>query len=271
MSSPYRLRLAAVAVGLGLASASKAQLLVHGERPDPAAQEAAAARQRAILEHPDQFGTACCQVLQFPASSFVPVDRGAAGELGLGLSPGYAQIFPGSVTAEVWAPVTLPTGVGVDFLDLYYYDADGTYDMCVDLDGYSGTTSPSWGVLATTCSTGSAGYGYASTLTALEIDNNVVDSGAQYTLLVYTSGPPSFDLQFKGVDLWWHRQVSPAPATATFADVPTNHPFFQFIEALAASGITGGCGSGNYCPDNPVTRGQMAVFLSKALGLNFPD
>src|SRR6185436_4955518 len=65
-------------------------------------------------------------------------------------------------------------------------------------------------------------------------------------------------------------QVSPAPATATFGDVPTDHPFFQFIEALAASGITGGCGNGNYCPNAPLTRGQMAVFLSKALGLQWP-
>jgi hypothetical protein len=47
-------------------------------------------------------------------------------------------------------------------------------------------------------------------------------------------------------------------------------PFFQFIEALYASGITGGCGAGNYCPDNPVTRGQMAVFLAKALGPLLP-
>jgi hypothetical protein len=36
-----------------------------------------------------------------------------------------------------------------------------------------------------------------------------------------------------------------------------------------ASGITAGCGGGNYCPDAPLTRGQMAVFLSKGLGLHF--
>ncbi len=48
------------------------------------------------------------------------------------------------------------------------------------------------------------------------------------------------------------------------------HPFFQFIEALYASGITAGCGGGNYCPDSPLTRGQMAVFLAKALGLQWP-
>jgi hypothetical protein len=40
-------------------------------------------------------------------------------------------------------------------------------------------------------------------------------------------------------------------------------------EALLAAGITGGCGGGAYCPDSPVTRGQMAVFLSRALGLHF--
>ncbi len=76
-------------------------------------------------------------------------------------------------------------------------------------------------------------------------------------------------LQFAGVVLGYQLQVSPPPAQATFNDVPTNHPFFQFIEALYASGITAGCGGGNYCPDNPVTRGQMAVFLAKALGLNW--
>ena len=66
-------------------------------------------------------------------------------------------------------------------------------------------------------------------------------------------------------------QVSPAPATATFGDVPTTHPFFRFVEALAASGITGGCGGGNYCPDYTLTRGQLAVFLATALGLHFPN
>jgi hypothetical protein len=51
--------------------------------------------------------------------------------------------------------------------------------------------------------------------------------------------------------------------------VPTTHLFYQYIEALAAAGITSGCGGGNYCPDAAVTRGQMAVFLAKALGLHW--
>ena len=68
----------------------------------------------------------------------------------------------------------------------------------------------------------------------------------------------------------WRRQVSPAPGTATFpADVPVGSPLHRFVEALAATGITGGCGPNSYCPDTAVTRGQMAVFLSVALGLNW--
>ena len=60
----------------------------------------------------------------------------------------------------------------------------------------------------------------------------------------------------------------PPPATgAVFTDVPASNPFAPWIENLAALGVTGGCGAGQYCPNNPVTRGQMAVFLSKALGL----
>ena len=38
-----------------------------------------------------------------------------------------------------------------------------------------------------------------------------------------------------------------------FADVPGSHPFCGFIERLADDGITGGCGPGAFCPNNPVT------------------
>jgi hypothetical protein len=51
--------------------------------------------------------------------------------------------------------------------------------------------------------------------------------------------------------------------------VPKGHQFFQFVEALVAAGITAGCAPGLYCVDSPITRGEMAAFLSKALGLHF--
>jgi hypothetical protein len=58
---------------------------------------------------------------------------------------------------------------------------------------------------------------------------------------------------------------APPPCTGTFADVTCPSTFASWIEALAAEGITGGCGGGNYCPGNPVRRDQMAVFILKAV------
>ena len=55
----------------------------------------------------------------------------------------------------------------------------------------------------------------------------------------------------------------PNACAARFGDAAT-HPFCGFIERLADDGITGGCGGGNFCPDAPVTRAQMAVFMASA-------
>ena len=56
----------------------------------------------------------------------------------------------------------------------------------------------------------------------------------------------------------------PPHCAGTFPDVACPSTFADWIEALAAEGITGGCGGGNYCPTTPVRRDQMAVFLLKA-------
>jgi hypothetical protein len=57
----------------------------------------------------------------------------------------------------------------------------------------------------------------------------------------------------------------PPPATGTvFGDVGAGDFAANFIEQLAADGITSGCGGGNFCPDAVVTRDQMAVFLLRA-------
>ena len=62
----------------------------------------------------------------------------------------------------------------------------------------------------------------------------------------------------------------PPDATGTvFGDVPGSDFFAPWIEQLAAEGITGGCGGGNYCPNQAVTRAQMAIFLVRAFGLPF--
>jgi hypothetical protein len=56
----------------------------------------------------------------------------------------------------------------------------------------------------------------------------------------------------------------PAASSTGFGDVSSTYWAGAWIKQLAAEGITGGCGSGNYCPESPVTRAQMAVFLLRS-------
>ncbi|HMZ06015.1 MAG TPA: S-layer homology domain-containing protein, partial [Anaerolineales bacterium] len=56
---------------------------------------------------------------------------------------------------------------------------------------------------------------------------------------------------------------TPANVAATFTDT-AGHWAEDWIEALKSDGVTSGCGAGIYCPENSVTRDQMAVFLLKA-------
>jgi hypothetical protein len=56
--------------------------------------------------------------------------------------------------------------------------------------------------------------------------------------------------------------------TPTFTDVPAGHWAYGCIERMYQLGITGGCSTSpmRYCPDAPVNRSQMAVFLCRAAG-----
>ena len=59
--------------------------------------------------------------------------------------------------------------------------------------------------------------------------------------------------------------LRPVLAAATFSDVPDWHWAYDWIERLYNAGVTSGCGSGKYCPDNQVTRAEMAKFLLTAI------
>ena len=61
----------------------------------------------------------------------------------------------------------------------------------------------------------------------------------------------------------------PDASSAGFTDT-VDHFFENNINALAAAGITKGCtveAPPRYCPNNDVTRGEMATFIARALGL----
>jgi hypothetical protein len=57
-------------------------------------------------------------------------------------------------------------------------------------------------------------------------------------------------------------------ASRSFSDVPSSHPHARSIAAVAERGITRGCGDGRtFCPDDTVTRGQVATFVTRAFQL----
>lgn len=53
-------------------------------------------------------------------------------------------------------------------------------------------------------------------------------------------------------------------ANHQFTDVPTSNTFHGSIDKIKTAGITAGCSATKYCPNDPVTRGQMAAFLTRA-------
>jgi hypothetical protein len=51
---------------------------------------------------------------------------------------------------------------------------------------------------------------------------------------------------------------------ADFLDVPQGSSIHDYVEEVFRAYITAGCGNGNYCPGDVVTRDQMAVLMLKA-------
>ena len=168
----------------------------------------------------------------------------------------------------LYATVRVPSGALLTYLELDFYDTNATAAVYLNLFdcSYRGVDCH---LIDFVVSPGSGGGGLESvdlTPHAYTMDNN----SRELVLVAQTTGNDATTV-LNGAYVGYKLQISPAPATATFADVPTNYIYFRAIEALAASGITGGCGGGNFCPNQNVTRGEIAAFLARALGLHFPN
>lgn len=99
-------------------------------------------------------------------------------------------------------------------------------------------------------------------------DNNLfVPAGAHAVTHIYNE-PGVYGITANGADEPAMALIEILPFDGTFAD-DDNSVFLTDIEWLAAKGITKGCNppfNTLFCPDQTVTRGQMAAFLSRALG-----
>lgn len=222
-------------------------------------------------------------ILSIPAAAFV-LQRNQPGFEYEVSSEGYVYARAASGFGETitfLAPVQLPSGAVLGHLNLYAFNVlnnpfSGVFAQLRRLTGYGAICSggfcvqppvpPAFDELASVSTTGPYGYTLESAL--VEPSHTVANYRAQYVVLVTLVNSYQYGgLAFKGVDIWWKRQISPAPATASFTDVPTNAQFFAEIEAMKAAGITSGCTATKFCPDSNVTRRQMAAFFARALGL----
>ena len=58
--------------------------------------------------------------------------------------------------------------------------------------------------------------------------------------------------------------VPAGPVTPSFADVPTDHWAYKYIEYVVLAGVVMGYGDSTFRPDLAVDRGQMAVYVSRS-------
>jgi hypothetical protein len=225
---------------------------------------------------PQTYGTTAVSYVEIPAVAFdssLPVTFPYT-QTGI-----YARYTAGCFGCLV-APLRLPSGAKIVSLELDGVDVDafdsvaGTLWVC-DRWGSNCSKHPAAAAGPADCAvpgfvcTGKA-FADGPTLQIADLtpDGIVVDNTQNSYLLTGVADASTVTLG--GMIVGYVLQVSPAPTTPTFGDVPTSDPAFQYVEALVASGVTVGCGGGNYCPDSPLTRRQMAVFLAKALGLQWP-
>ena len=91
-----------------------------------------------------------------------------------------------------------------------------------------------------------------------------ITGGQGTSTITYNAAPPGTRMTLSVVETTSTGCISQPGSRAQmvdFLDVPPTHPFHTFVIKIAIAGITAGCGNGNFCPNNSVTRAQMAVFL----------
>jgi len=206
------------------------------------------------------FGTTNLTHVRVSAFDFVPVDSANAGDWKKG--DGFTR-YPTDNLSDWAAPVHLPGGALLKRIELDYCDTSTIQHLGMVL-WECNNQGQSCNIITGLQSSANGCNYVADDTVSHRIDN-------YHHLYVLDVAFGMFDgtVQLASVILSYQLDVSPAPGTPTFGDVPPSDPAFQYIEALVASGITAGCSGGNYCPDAPLTRRQMAVFLAKALGLQW--
>ena len=165
------------------------------------------------------------------------------------------------------APVHLPSGSIIDYLEIDFCDSLDPQDIQLFLED----CGPLGLVCDKVANVNSFGFPGCSAISTSGFHHQVSDTGSSFGLRALFGAVNNGNSLITGAIVGYRLQVSPAPVTATFLDVPVGHSQHQFVEALFASGITAGCGSGNYCPDSAVTRGQWPSSWRRRSASSWPN
>jgi len=101
----------------------------------------------------------------------------------------------------------------------------------------------------------------------------IIPSNVRFCHREKNPSPPPTYTEF----CWWNSDVGWTPLelqekvsikNPTFSDVGCDHLFYGYIERLYEKNIAAGCSTNplRYCPDNYITREQMAKFITNARG-----
>ena len=85
--------------------------------------------------------------------------------------------------------------------------------------------------------------------------------------IVAPAGGAGVPLTYTDPDTHVSYSCDPASPNLLFSDVTTSDPFCKHVHFLYAKNVIAGCAGNMYCPNNGVTRGEMAKFLSNAFNL----
>ncbi|MCU0291692.1 MAG: S-layer homology domain-containing protein [Thermoanaerobaculaceae bacterium] len=273
-------------MALCLALAAPATLLAQGfvemELPDGQLHQVPVGGPAATPDRanaPEEFGTSGIFAWQ-GAAAFRPDDSTTVYDTG---STGtYFYLYKTAGSGWFVAPFEVPSGAYVTHVRLYLNDTDAsnglTLSLCRNWVNDSTGVSPGADCPWSVTTTGTPGYSSialtpsTNLLHWFDVDSDGTDEDVNYSLWVLVGGTTTAT-SFMGVRTLWNRQVSAAPASAHFTDVPTSYWGFQYVEALRSAGITSGCNpptNNQYCPESYVKRSEMAKFLAVSLGLHWP-
>ena len=166
-----------------------------------------------------------------------------------------------TIAGDGWwnAPVRLPSGCRVTAIFYYYYRSAGTVSMSF----YRANSSTSSSTLHSTSYSGGLS-GHLVTSAGLNVR---IANGSGYYFVRFVLGNGGTSRRLWGVRILWERDIAPG-GSPIFNDVQdTSYVHYAAINNMYRSGITTGCPYPNYCPNDYVTRAQMASFLARALGL----